>query len=196
VSPPVSARHSCLFTDVSGPDLTSRQSNTHSTESRELLYPWHPWYGRSLWIHGALVKSGSVVYRCSLEAQQEAPLLEIPQWMFESTGCCRVHHAENPFVDCAALLDLKLLFHCTRSPVSGLVVQAQHYSVPGGADARIGESTQSSTDRIVSLPPQSPAWPQLPREIRQQTMELLAQLLREHYRRILSGQLGKEGENE
>ena len=131
---------------------TSRQSNTHSTESRELLYPWHPWYGRSLWIHGALVKSGRVVYRCSLEAQQKAPLLEIPQWMFESTGCCRVHRAENPFVDCAALLDLKLLLHPTRSPVSGLVVQAQHYSVPGGADARIGESTRNSTDRIVSLP--------------------------------------------
>jgi hypothetical protein len=92
------------------------------------------------------------VYRCSLEAQQEAPLLEIPQWMFESTGCCRVHGAENPLVDCAALLALKLLLHRTHSPGSGLVVQAQHYLVPGGADARIGESTQSSTDRIVSLP--------------------------------------------
>jgi hypothetical protein len=44
--------------------------------------------------------------------------------------------------------------------------------------------------------PQSPAWPQLPREIRQQTVELLAQLLREHYRRIASGQLGKEREHE
>ena len=85
---------------------TTQRRNAHRAGvERELLYPWHPWYGRSLWIHGVLVKSGRVVYRCSLEAQQEAPLLEIPQWMFESTGCCRVHRAENPFVDCVALAD-------------------------------------------------------------------------------------------
>ncbi len=29
-------------------------------------------------------------------------------WMFESGACCRVHRAEKPAVDCAALLDLKL----------------------------------------------------------------------------------------
>jgi hypothetical protein len=42
-------------------------------------------------------------------------------------------------------------------------------------------------------PPQkSPAWQKLPREIRQQTVELLAQLLRQHSRRILTGHQGRE----
>jgi hypothetical protein len=41
-------------------------------------------------------------------------------------------------------------------------------------------------------PLQIPAWPKLPREIRQKTLALLAQLLREHSRRILTGHFGKE----
>jgi len=45
-------------------------------------------------------------------------------------------------------------------------------------------------------PPQIPTWPKLPREIRQKIVELLAQLLREHSQRILTGRLGKEGWDE
>ena len=120
---------------------TSRQSNTHSTESREIRYPWHPWYGRPVWIHRAFVKAGQAVYRCSLEQNLEGPLLEIPQWMLDSGAGCRVHGAENPAVDCAALKDLKLLLHRARSTARDLVVQAQHPSAPGGADARITEPT-------------------------------------------------------
>ena len=41
-------------------------------------------------------------------------------------------------------------------------------------------------------PPQIPEQPKLPREIRQQTVKLLAQLLREHSRRIRTGDVGKE----
>jgi hypothetical protein len=135
--------------DVFSIDNTSRQSNTHSTESRELLYPWHPWCGRSVWIHGAFLKSREAVYRCSLEQNDETRLLEIPQWMFESSACCRVLRAENPAVDCAALLDLKLLLERTRSPGRDFVVQAQHHSSPGGADARIRDSIEHA-NQIVS----------------------------------------------
>jgi len=108
-------------------------------------------YGRGVWIHGGLVKSGLALYGCSLEQNHEARLFEIPQWMFESGACCRVQRAENPAVDCAALLDLKLLLQRTRSPGRDLVVQAQHHSSPGGADARMGDSTEGSANRIVSL---------------------------------------------
>jgi hypothetical protein len=135
--------------DAFGPRDTSRQSNTHSTESRELRYPWHPWCGCSVWIYGAFVKGGRAVYRCSLEQNHEAQLVEIPQWMFESAACCRMQRAENPAVDCRGLLDLKLLLHRARSPACELVVQAQHPSALGGADARIGESSAGSANRIV-----------------------------------------------
>jgi hypothetical protein len=102
-----------------------------------------------VWIHRAFVKSGRTVYRCSLEQNHEARLFEIPQWMFESGACCRLHSAEKLVVDCAALLDLKLLLHRARSPARDLVLQAQHQSAPGGADARIGESTEDSANPIV-----------------------------------------------
>jgi len=41
-------------------------------------------------------------------------------------------------------------------------------------------------------PHQIPSWQKLPREIKQKTVELLAQLLREHRKRILAYQHGKE----
>jgi len=169
------------------PGNTSRQSNTHSTELREIRYPWHPWRGRSVWIYGAFVKSGWALYRCSLEQNQKARLFEIPQWMFDSGACCRVHRAEQPAVDSAALLELKLLLHRTRSPGRDLVVQAQHHSSPGGADARIGESTEGFANRVVSPATTDSGVAKATREIRQQTIKLLAQLLREHSRRIRTG---------
>src|SRR6516164_3660641 len=169
------------------PGNTSRQSNTHSTELREIRYPWHPWYGRPVWIYGAIVKSGWALYRCSLEQNQKARLFEIPQWMFDSGACCRVHGAEQPAVDSAALLELKLLLHRTRSPGRDLVVQAQHHSSPGGADARIGESTEGFANRVVSPATTDSGVAKATREIRQQTIKLLAQLLRAHRRRILTG---------
>jgi hypothetical protein len=131
-------------------DGTSRQSKTHSTEVREIRYPWHPLYGRLVWIHGALVKGGQALYHCSLEQNHQAPLFQIPQWMFESGACCRMHRAEEPAVDCAALRDLKRLLHHTRSPGRDFVIEAQHHSSPGGTDARIGESTKDSANRVVS----------------------------------------------
>jgi len=58
------------------------------------------------------------VYRCSLEEKQEAPLIEIPQWMFEPDICCGVRSGEKPVVDLSALLDLKLLLQ--RGPFTCL----------------------------------------------------------------------------
>src|ERR1700730_553149 len=101
--------------DVFSNGVTNGQSNTHSTESQEIRYPWHLWCGRSVWIHRRVVKGGRALYRCSLEQNHEARLFEVPQWMFDSGACCQVHIAEKPAVNCAALLDLKLLLHHARS---------------------------------------------------------------------------------
>ena len=71
--------------------------------------------------------------------------------MFESAACCQVHCAEKRAVNCAALLDLKLLLHHARSPARDLVLQAQHSSSPGGgADAKIGKATEGYATGIVS----------------------------------------------
>jgi len=128
---------------------TNRRTNAHNTESRQLRYAWHPWFRRTVWIHGTLIKGGRPVHRCSLEEKQEAQLTEIPQWMFEPDTCCRVRRGEKPVVDLAALLDLRLLLQRARSPACDPVVKAQHHPTPGGADARIGEPIPGSASQLV-----------------------------------------------
>ena len=140
------------------PRGTNRQSNTHSssTESREVRYPWHAWYGRSVWIHGAVVKNTCTVYRCSLEQNDEIQILEIPQWMFESAVCCQVRVAEAPTVSSEALQDLKGLLRSIRLSGAKVVLQAQHRSLlsPGGSDAKVAEPMEASSSPAVSAVPQ------------------------------------------
>src|SRR5215469_12649531 len=56
-----------LVTNAFCSDDTTKQPNTHNTESREVLYPWHAWHGRSVWIHQAIVKNGVAIFHCGLE---------------------------------------------------------------------------------------------------------------------------------
>src|SRR6516165_2997567 len=52
-----------------GPDCTTRQHNTHRTEEREVLYPWHRWFGRRVFVHEVLVRGNGRVFRCSETVQ-------------------------------------------------------------------------------------------------------------------------------
>ena len=91
---------------------TTRQSNTHSTESRVVLYPWHPWYGRTVWVYDVRVKTQGTVVDCSLEQTCEAPARQVPQWMFDLSVCHQMHLRHSPLVSCQALVELKeLLAH-------------------------------------------------------------------------------------
>jgi hypothetical protein len=77
---------------------TSSQLNTHNTKLRDVCYPWHPWYGRSVVIHDAFVRHGQAVLRCTLEHQERSRALEIPQWMFDRALCYMMAMAEAPWV--------------------------------------------------------------------------------------------------
>lgn len=141
--------------DACGPRGTTRQLNTHITESREVCYPWHPWYARSVWIYETLVKNGQVVFRCGIEENREARRLEIPQWMFDPARCSGMRRMAVPAVACEALWDLKVLFQDAFRGRPGVVLQAQHHSLlgPGGADANVREPTDSRSIEIVSSDP-------------------------------------------
>jgi hypothetical protein len=144
--------------DACGPHDTSRQRNTHSNESREVRYPWHPWYGRPVVVHEAFTRNGRAVFRCGIEENPGARLLEIPQWMFDSVACCRVRLATVPTVGCDALLDLKALLRCASFPDSNVVLQGQHRSLlsPGDADANITQPTEGrSIPTVLSTPEES-----------------------------------------
>jgi hypothetical protein len=112
---------SSRWTSADDAGCTSRQLNAHITESRVVLYPWHPWHGRSVWIFDAVAKEVDAVFRCSLEPAETARPLEVPQWMFDPAACCRVHLQTAPAVDYEALLEVKRLLVGVSS-TSGEVV--------------------------------------------------------------------------
>jgi hypothetical protein len=37
---------------------TTRQHNAHRTEEREILYPWHPWFGRVVFVDEMVSRGG------------------------------------------------------------------------------------------------------------------------------------------
>src|ERR1700738_4428572 len=66
---------------------TTRLENAHGIPFREVLYPWHPWFGLSVAVHEAVGKSGGVVFRCTLSGSGASRGLEVPSWMFDRTAC-------------------------------------------------------------------------------------------------------------
>src|SRR5262249_14092321 len=53
---------------------TTKLENTHETEFRELLYPWHPWFGLRVGIH-------STIENCSLRGS------DADRWPEAQLGC-------------------------------------------------------------------------------------------------------------
>ena len=81
-----------------------RFDNAHGTALRELLYPWHPWFGLQVTIHGAIEKSDGVVFRCTACGSDVERALEVPAWMFERAACSdHVQLTAAPFIDMTAL---------------------------------------------------------------------------------------------
>ena len=120
-----------------GLDCTTEGSNTHKTETREVRYPWHPWYGQSVSVRGIRNRHGLKVFFCVLDEEHEFPVLEVPEWMFDPVVCVRLERAERARVDGWALRELKSELESARSRQEQAVLEAQHHSkLLGGADAK------------------------------------------------------------
>jgi len=72
---------------------TTRLENTHGTDFRELLYPWHPWFGLRVCVHEAIDKSGGSIFRCTLSGSDACRWLEVPAWMFDRSTCAKLRMA-------------------------------------------------------------------------------------------------------
>jgi hypothetical protein len=115
---------------------TTRQRNTHVTEIRCVLYRWHPWHGREVFIFGSKTKNERAVFRCALN-QTDARVLEIPQWMFDAATCCRMTLSAVPSISVRSLRELARLLSVIGSTADSDVVKAKLLSLPdaGGACA-------------------------------------------------------------
>ena len=87
---------------------TTKLKNTHGTEFRELLYPWHPWFGLRVGVHAAIERSSDTIFRCSLSGSDADRWLEVPAWMFDRLACAKVRVADA-HIDLTALTNLVAL---------------------------------------------------------------------------------------
>ena len=98
-----------------GSRCTTRLGNAHETEFRELLYPWHPWYGLRVGVYAVVEKSGGIIFRCNLTGSDADRWLEIPAWMFDRSACASTRVAADARTDLAALTALAgLLRHVLK----------------------------------------------------------------------------------
>ena len=123
---------------------TTPQLNTHSNESREIHYRWHPWFGRRVWIYSIRTGRAPASVRCGLEPIQCSKSLEVPLWMFEAASCSTLSLTDAPRVGCAALQTLRAL-------LQNCMLQDRHHSVllTGGADASPIETLPARATGII-----------------------------------------------
>jgi hypothetical protein len=131
---------------------TTRQSNTHGSELRKLVYPWHPWAGREIWIGETLSRNGGTILRCVVDHSSNAPAIEIPQWMFETAVCWQMRLEASPWVNVEALRELKGSLAFRLRGLGEAVIEAQHcpLSLEGGADESRGEVATGDATQTVS----------------------------------------------
>ena len=144
--------HPCPRTGVCASHCTTRQHNAHRTEEREVLYPWHPWFGRVVFVHETVNKGGVLVLRCSQSSEEGARCLETPEWIFDRATCCGMVRGDSPRVNRAALYRLKALISGGFVGSSGGVIEARSYSLSpeGEADAPSGSRSCPAARSVPS----------------------------------------------
>jgi hypothetical protein len=133
---------------------TTEGSNTHKTETREVHYRWHPWYGRQVLVQGIRHRRGVVVLNCRADVDGASPVLEVPEWMFDSSVCGRVKQAGTSTVDCRALHALKILL-ASRFCIKPAVQNQHHSVIAGGADEKESEVERDSVPVVPAAPAES-----------------------------------------
>jgi hypothetical protein len=147
--------------NADGGHYTTRLENTHGTEFRELLYPWHPWFGLRVGVNAAIERSNGIVFRCNLSGSNAHRSLEIPAWMFDRVACANVRVAVDAHPDLAALTALAVLLRhvpndrlaSLNAPLSG-VSNLSDYENQGDVHATADEAetrapTHTATNRPV-----------------------------------------------
>ena len=95
--------------NVGAGDCRSRLRNTHGTEEREVLYPWHAWSGCIVRVDGVVEKTAGDVVRCSRPGDITRLSQELPAWMFDRGACAAMRVEAIPQADVVALQALRAL---------------------------------------------------------------------------------------
>jgi hypothetical protein len=136
-------------TDEAGRYCTTEAHKTHKTESREVRYAWHPFYGREVVIQGERNRRGSLMLICTSEGDENGAVMEVPTWMFDAAVCCLFRSGSFASVNIQALRSLQSVLNYAGRATED-VIEAQHQSADsGGSDAQTTEGS-SHADQAVS----------------------------------------------
>jgi hypothetical protein len=127
---------------------TTQQQNAHITEQREILYRWHPLYGQTVSIVGAMVRGGVAIFRC--RPDDSIRCLEVPQWMFDAAMCCRAQLASQAIVACHALYQLRDLIEVTERISSTPVLEAEHLLPHDAGGAHAMQKKSKNVERATT----------------------------------------------
>ena len=150
--------------NVGGDRCTTTERNTHRTDIREVLYPWHPWTGRLVHLHEAIDRAAGGVVRCTVDGDLTGRrTLELPIWMFDRAICVGVRMAPAPQVDLQSLSDLAALLAATSRSVipaacpstlsTSSVTRESHHQNRGETDAPPSSSSSRRPRRTRSTRP-------------------------------------------
>jgi hypothetical protein len=128
--------------------LYTETLKTYKTESGEVVYPWHSFYGQEVEIKGKRNRRGTIVYVCTSDGNGAGAVLELPAWMFDPAVCCLFHSGSRARVSVPPLRALRAVLNGTgRLPED--VIEAHQSAALGGSDAQTSKDIGDS-DRPVS----------------------------------------------
>ena len=120
---------------------TTTQPKTHNTVAL-LVYPWHPWHGKTVDIREEQVRRGCSIYRCVLQGTDNSRTNEIPTWMFSRTVCWAQDLSATSSVSVQSLRELRDLL-CLAS--ASVEIQYSSFEPQGDTDATDPNRTETTT---------------------------------------------------
>jgi hypothetical protein len=88
--------------DSPGPnvrDCITPHQKAHGTEAGdevEVVYPWHPWVGRTVCVHEVVERGAIASARCSLAGAAPVRIRELALWMLDAAGCRTMRVEAHP----------------------------------------------------------------------------------------------------
>jgi hypothetical protein len=129
-----------------------RKTHHLTFESKQLLYPWHPWYGREVLTRKATGPYSEQSLWCRLP--DDAPnglLVAIPRWMFDSAACAATRPGDRPSVNWSALRGLQGLIGELRAGTQSEVLKHRPSQSKSHGDADANEESHSIPNQSAAV---------------------------------------------
>jgi hypothetical protein len=91
-----------------------KRHGTEAGDEVEVVYPWHPWVGRTVCVHEVVERGAIASARCSLAGAAPVRIRELPLWMLDAAGCRTMRVEAHPMATLCALAALHALVSAER----------------------------------------------------------------------------------